>query len=522
MELIRGKIYKYIYTNHCLIARCLETDTKKIQGYLEWYMDNSKNDWRSWSNICSGSKTIELPTEDQEKWFLACEQANKFIPKEEALKSFKQEVLVQTNLSQKDACGTCKYNSDCSRGPHNINGETKCSAYGGQHYPKEINTMKQELTSLPEKWYFKVTKDNYQQFKHIRSLCGTYGHITSDSYDRLGWGIWRDSTPPNTYTEITFPQFKAWVLKENVEEVPEYVELYKSGWDDKLLNTIWKTSNRFPSENVNWTTSWTWKYLLTDENHKQYFRASTASAYNAQFKKEEPMDLLAEAKRRYPVGSKFKCVNGNKNSGYSSYNKTTDTWTVTDYKYTRVNEQPAIHSDNGWLYLEGKWATVVPEAKQPEEKKWKVGGWVRLTKDFDYRGNSYKKGEYHQITNVNSSNKPSVVCSNRTNGFGNANTLKVELYTEFSSQTPECEWVGMNKPGWYEEQQEKAQQQWSSWGLNNHLGYLGIKGDEKPVEKEQLYNVTIKKSKAQQVEVVPLQKPCIISTRKSKLNLIKL
>ncbi len=121
---------------------------------------------------------------------------------------------------------------------------------------------------------------------------------------------------------------------------------------------------------------------------------------------------------------------------------------------------------------------------------------------------SYKKGEVYKITYVNKTINPSVISVD-------ALDKKVKMYTEFSSQIPECEWVGMQKPSYYEEQQEKAQQQWSSWGTNNHLGYL---------TSEQILNlhnepITIKKSKVQQVEVVPLQKPCIISTKKSKFKL---
>lgn len=431
-DLKEGEIYSCIHHSVSDVDRCIfkATDNNHIVSRLTY---GQSKFWNS-SNFNQSLSKIQKATEEEKHWLNKCIKANKFIPLEEALKSFKQEVLVQTNLIQEDACNSCKYITNCSKGPHNIDGKTKCSAYGGQHYPKEINTM-----------------------------------------------------------------------KENVEEVPEYVELYKSGWDDKLLNTIWKTSNRFPSENVNWTTSWTWKYLLTDENHKQYFRASTASAYNAQFKKEEPMDLLAEARKKFSPGVTFK----------SPQSGTIYTIPISCNFY---KESEGIRYDSEgkqpWIYYNGKWAEIVSEAKQPEEKKYAIGGWVRLTKDFDYRGNSYKKGEYHQITNVSSSNKPSVVCFNRTNGFGNANTLKVELYTEFSTQIPECEWVGMNKPNSFGEQiNVKNIHQWADYSQN--------------LISEQILNlhnepITIKKSKVQQVEVVPLQKPCIISTRKSKLNLIKL
>lgn len=392
MELKQGTIYKYIYTKMYLISECIESNTKKIHGYLS--IADDKIDYYTWNNTCGASSSVILATEEEKQWYLACKKANKFIPQEEALKSFKQETKF-----------------------------------------------------IEGKWY-KINNCWWAKFQTIHGS-GVY---------------WR-------YSEA-IPQSKIYIdLPHNVLD-----------WKDVSIE------------------------LLTDLSEIQ---AYLPEGHVDKIKKEEPVDLLAEARKRFPVGSKFKCPNGNKSHYEANYNKEDDTWTVTTYKIIRIEGQDCVHSGNGYLHFKGKWAIIISEAKQPEEEKWKVGGWVRITKDFEYRGISYKKGEVYKITYVNKTINPSVISVD-------AADKKVEMYTEFSSQISECEWVGMNKPN---ELSMSNAHNWGEMGTRNNLAYLGTKGDEKPVEKEQLYNVTIKKSKVQQVEVVPLQKPCIISTRKSKFKL---
>lgn len=468
-DLKEGEIYSCIHHSVSDVDRCIfkATDNNHIVSRLTY---GQSRFWNS-SNFNHSLSKIQKATEEEKHWLNECIKANKFIPLEEALKSFKQEtkfIIGQWYLFDANTyikCSNNKINNACISVNERIyNGKletpyckkfhitrikkeiplSKIQAYLPEGHVDKINTtMKQELTSLPEKWCFKVTKENYEQFKHLRDLCSINGYISSKPYSGLSWGIWYSNFPEDC-REITFDQFKKWVLKESVEEIPEYVELYKSGWDHEHLNEIWKTSDEFPKGNKNWTPTWTWKYLLTHSEHSKYFRASTASAYNAQFKKEEPVDLLAEAKRRYPIGTEYYGIKYGKKikALYEPTLRTTG-------HYSGIKEGVVgIEVNEDYVYLDGVWAKTVSEAKQPEYK-----------------------------------------------------------------------WVEMNKPN---ELSMSNAHNWGQIGTRNHLGYLGTKGDEKPVEKEQLYNVTIKKSKVQQVEVVPLQKPCIISTKKSKLNLIKL
>lgn len=64
------------------------------------------------------------------------------------------------------------------------------------------------------------------------------------------------------------------------------------------------------------------------------------------------MENLVKAKIEYPIGSKFKCVNGNINPNTGS-----DIWTVVAYNTQgkgRIYNEP-----NGWICLDGKWAEKV-------------------------------------------------------------------------------------------------------------------------------------------------------------------
>ena len=454
-ELKQGTIYKYIYSKMYLISECIENSTKKVHGYLS--VANDKIEYYTWSNTCGTSSSVILATEEEKQWYLACKKANKFIEKEEALKSFKQEtkfiegkwykskmgnyykflklefnkwwsseeilsgsynkinddrgpqswinglveiplseiqaylpeghvdkikkeVLVQTGFNQQKACATCKYNYNCKKAPHAINGKL-CSAINGQHYPKE-NIIKQELTSLPEKWCIKRnTSQNTLVTDYINRTYNTYyfDQVFSDDFyysnGNHGSQIYG--------TEITFDQFKKWVLKENVEEIP--------------------------------------------------------------IKKEELMDLIAEAKKRYPVGTEYYGIKHGKKikALYEPTLRTTG-------HYSGIKEGVVgIEVSEDYVYLDGVWAEIISEAKQPE-----------------------------------------------------------------------CEWVGMSKPSSFGEQIDvKNIHQWSGMHPENHLAYLGGIDPYEECVKPQVLNITIKKSKVQQVEVVPLQKPCIISTRKSKFKL---
>lgn len=89
-----------------------------------------------------------------------------------------------------------------------------------------------KLDELPEKWKVRITKES------TKALC-SYGSLFWNKWDTLGncnyvifpGTLTNDMNKPNAvivdkypdHIEISFKQFKKWVLKENIEE---YVEIY--------------------------------------------------------------------------------------------------------------------------------------------------------------------------------------------------------------------------------------------------------------------------------------------------------
>lgn len=72
--------------------------------------------------------------------------------------------------------------------------------------------------------------------------------------------------------------------------------------------------------------------------------------------------LLVEAKRRYPIGTRFKCVHGNSDTKCSGFKD--GLWTVLQYRYIG-DPHFGVHSENGWIHLRGKWAEII---SSPEQK----------------------------------------------------------------------------------------------------------------------------------------------------------
>lgn len=69
--------------------------------------------------------------------------------------------------------------------------------------------------------------------------------------------------------------------------------------------------------------------------------------------------LLAEAKRRYPIGTKFKCAHGNidDRNDNKSIRSINGVFTVVEHKI--LND--GIHSGNGWIVLRDKWAEIISQ-----------------------------------------------------------------------------------------------------------------------------------------------------------------
>lgn len=65
-------------------------------------------------------------------------------------------------------------------------------------------------------------------------------------------------------------------------------------------------------------------------------------------------EVLAECKKRFPIGSKYKCANNNHGEG-------SNIWTVRDYRVLNLTGTWGIYSGNGWVFLNGKYAEPVSD-----------------------------------------------------------------------------------------------------------------------------------------------------------------
>ena len=79
----------------------------------------------------------------------------------------------------------------------------------------------EEEFKLPRNWYFKVTPENYEKFKHLRFLPILIdGYVTSMYHENLKWGYFTQNIKSRhwvDYEEITFEQFCKYVLKQEIK-----------------------------------------------------------------------------------------------------------------------------------------------------------------------------------------------------------------------------------------------------------------------------------------------------------------
>ena len=162
--------------------------------------------------------------------------------------------------------------------------------------PYDVTTIPQEFI-LPEKWQIKVTPENIDMVVDWR----TAGWLSAKGYcvNKVEWcdhvGYWFPEKQED-YTEITSEQFK--------------------------------------------------KYVLKQENDEKDWTKATVE------------ERLAEAKRRYPEGTKFKTAGENREIIYTSGGNAIS-WTSYIYP-DAIGNNPG----QGLFYANGKWAEIVPE---PEE-----------------------------------------------------------------------------------------------------------------------------------------------------------
>lgn len=173
-------------------------------------------------------------------------------------------------------------------------------------------------------------------------------------------------------------------------------------------------------------------YLLIGRSTITYI--STKTSFNADLRKEVKYQdfILEEAKRRYPVGTKFKDHTIQK------------IWTVKNTNFTYSNDyinKEAVylepkdvveHTDSRWsIYLDGKWAEIVEEVKSQFE----VGKWYIINSDNSRFINVVKIKKVFSNTKIEAENGYYNIKSDNGGNGWNASTNK-HVWKDINKVTP--------------------------------------------------------------------------------------
>lgn len=270
-------------------------------------------------------------------------------------------------------------------------------------------SMKEELTSLPEEWSIKITSENrktlhnWRTDKSINELEGQTGkYLLSLEVGKRGYCV-PNLSGYSEFKEITFDQFKKWVLKESVIETKPKFEIgkwYKRpflyGHDENKFRSYFKcekidiNGEFYTSDEI--TESGIF-YNLNSSTHKstnnlKEISISEIQAYLPEghvdkIKTIHMKDIQEECKKRFPIGCKYKSAT---NKEEYTLQQDSDT-----YKINR--EMIWGHGGAGCLYHNNQYATLI---SLPESNKSLVGRWFKgLIKDAHC--SSIEINQYYEI-----------------------------------------------------------------------------------------------------------------------------
>jgi hypothetical protein len=229
--------------------------------------------------------------------------------------------------------------------------------------------------SIPEKWCIKTTPETRGVVNDFLNKNGYSGKLHRDYYCHFplidSGSAW--SHIKKGYTEITFEQFKQHVLKETSKSetmfrAGDYIVLLdgpKKDPDFKLFycykqreNSICisseidcrgSKSNGWGLHSFDKSENNDWRYA-TPEEIAEYDRLGKPFDVTTMNMKTTSINMKAiqeEAKRRFPIGCRFRCTNG-------------DEYTLVDdvVVYKIMNNMIYASDGLGCLYKDGQWATL--------------------------------------------------------------------------------------------------------------------------------------------------------------------
>ena len=223
------------------------------------YIDKEEEELIKDSSWCyeAFDRTYRLATSEEKHWLNEAIRLNKFITFEEAMKTFVTEYYEYINnedtswklgkIYKLNENKKLNFESgkECTFGDYytsaNLFKPSTKEAYDAQFVVKEPKFV------LPEKWCLKITKENLDFCKSLEnnelkfhknysySIGGYYSPIPNKDCNGF-------INIPKNYTEITFEQFKKYVLKEEIveEKVIEPLPQFKI---IETIETITKVEN---------------------------------------------------------------------------------------------------------------------------------------------------------------------------------------------------------------------------------------------------------------------------------------
>ena len=232
---------------------------------------------------------------------------------------------------------------------------------------KSVQPIKSSVFILPEKWCVYIKDGNLVSDKYKCSQYSGNYYVYSEPVNSKEFNYIIGSGKLEEYTEITFDQFKQYILKEekimkNNFKVGDYVEIIANkSYSCNKVGDI-GIITEMGATNVCRVECGTkevgnWSYL-------EELKLSSLKAYNKKYGiSNSKDDLLEEAKRRYPIGTNF--ISPHNNLPHKVHSKH-ELW------YNHAGDSILILTSENvgdYVYFNGKWAEIIDEPNNESNYK---------------------------------------------------------------------------------------------------------------------------------------------------------
>lgn len=354
-ELIKGEVYHVKDGNFWMIGLIIKGNNGRndysLRGDATYITSANKFKINECWAYKSKTRTYRLATPEEKHWLESCILANEFIEFDEAMKTFIPEYVECIGLYGGAKIGTIYKTSN------NEEARKMFSLYWDKVliYYKNLNTrfkpstkeayddqfvVKEPKFVLPEKWCLKITNENIDFCRSLKNkelgmqenyfyfIGGYYSSITTPS------GLNGFINIPNNYTEITFEQFKKYVLKEETVEYPINTE---------VLNT--QTNSIYIKKENGWYKA-SYKTGYTDEmiaksNYINIIEKTEIIEPLPQFKVIESIETITKVENnegsQFFIGDIVKSLNSNQRGKITKFkysNDKSDIIAITTFQQT--------------------------------------------------------------------------------------------------------------------------------------------------------------------------------------------